>query len=144
MDRHNNLLTNPEDIANKIHIHQSISNRPKVPTCYYLLEHPPHCTCGVRQYPWHDLNGFIIDKRGTPETLLHHYFNKETYDICLKHLANNKIPGPDSISNAILKNMLQCSQNLLFLLFNHCYKQKQIPTSWKTNLTITRRNPCFL
>jgi len=25
---------------------------------------------------------------------------------------------------------------LLFLFFTHCYKQKQIPTSWKTSLTI--------
>jgi hypothetical protein len=26
--------------------------------------------------------------------------------------------------------------DLLFLLFQHCYKQQQIPTSWKTSLTI--------
>jgi hypothetical protein len=25
---------------------------------------------------------------------------------------------------------------LLFLFFKHCYKQKQIPASWKTNITV--------
>jgi len=126
MDRHNNLLTNPVDITNKIHIQQSISNIPTIPTCHYLPKHPPHCTCVVRQYPWHNLDGFNINKRGTLETLLHNYFNKETYDICLKHLANNKNPGPDLIPNTILKNMPQCFHNLLFLFSNHCYKHKQI------------------
>jgi hypothetical protein len=27
-------------------------------------------------------------------------------------------------------------QNLLYLFFKHCYKQQQIPQSWKTSLTI--------
>ena len=53
-DRQNNILTNPNDIANEIYMQQSISNRPTVPTCHYQNTHPPHCTCGVRQYPWHD------------------------------------------------------------------------------------------
>ena len=54
-DRHNHILTNPEDIAQEIYIQQSISNRPIVPTCHYQHTHAPYCTCGVRQYPWHDL-----------------------------------------------------------------------------------------
>jgi hypothetical protein len=54
-DEHNNILTNPIDIAKEIHKQQSISNRPTVPTCYYQPEHMPRCTCSVRQYPWHDL-----------------------------------------------------------------------------------------
>ena len=50
-DRNNNILTSAEDIANEIHIQQSISNRPTVPLCYFQPEHPPQCTCDVRQYP---------------------------------------------------------------------------------------------
>ena len=65
-DRNNNILTSPKDIANEIHIQQSISNRPTVPTCYYQPEHTYNCTCGVKQYPRHDLDGFIIDTRGDP------------------------------------------------------------------------------
>ena len=57
IDRQNNILTNPEDIASKIYTQQSISNHPTVPTCHYQNTHPLHCTCGVRQYPWHDLDG---------------------------------------------------------------------------------------
>ena len=63
-DRHSNILTDPEDIAQEIYIQQSINNRPTVPTCPYQNIHSPYCTCGVRQYPWHDLEGFTIDQRG--------------------------------------------------------------------------------
>jgi hypothetical protein len=63
-------------------------------------------------------------------------FDRNTYDLCLKYLGNNKAPGPDNIPNSILKNMPTQFHNLLYLLFHQCYKQQQIPTSWKTNLTI--------
>jgi hypothetical protein len=135
-NEYNTIITNPIDIANEIHKQQSISNRPTVPTCYYQPEHTPKCTCGVRQYPWHDLDGFVIEKRGNPQTPLHNYFDKITYDTCLKHLANNKTPGPDKIPNTILKNMPESFHKLLFLFFSQCYKQKQIPASWKISLTI--------
>ena len=111
MDRNNKILTNPVDIANEIHLQQSLNNRPTIPTCYFQPEHPLYCTCGVRQYPRHDLDGFVIDKRGNPQTPLHEYLNHETYDICLKHLANNKTPGPDKIPNVILKNMPESFHN---------------------------------
>ena len=62
-DKNNNILTSPEDIANEIHTQQSIRNRPTILTCYYQPEHTNTCICGVKQYPWHDLDGFIIDKR---------------------------------------------------------------------------------
>ena len=123
-DEHNKIITNPEDIANEIHKQQSISNRPTVPTCYYQSEHTPHCTCGVRQYPWHDLDGLVLDKRGDPQTPLHKHFDRETYDICFKNLVNNKTPGPDKIPNTILKNMPETFHTLLYLFFSHCYKQK--------------------
>jgi len=85
---------------------------------------------------WHDLDGFVIDKRGTPQTPLHKYFDQETYDLCLKHLSNNKAPGLDKIPNSILKNMPESFHKLLFLFFTHYYKQKQIPASRKLSLTI--------
>ena len=106
----------------------------------------PNCTCGVRQYPWHDLNGYIIDKRGDPQTPMYEYFDKETYDICLRNLANNKASGPDKIPNTILKNMPEVFHKLLFMFFSHCYKQ-QIPASWKISLTILlykKRDPSHL
>ena len=135
-DRHNQILTNLEDIAKEIYIQQSINNRPTVPTCKYLNTHPPYCTCGVRQYPLHDLEGFTIDQRGESQIPLHTYFDQATYDFCLKNLGNNRAPGPDKIPNSILKNMPPRFHKLLFLFFKHCYKQKQIPVSWKTNITV--------
>ena len=147
IDRQNNILTNPADIATEIYTQQSISNRPTVPTCHYQNTHSNTCTCGVRQYPWHDLNGYTIDKRGEPQTPLHTYFDQTTYDLCLKNLSNNKAPGPDKIPNSILKNMPPRFHKLLFLFFKHCYKQRQIPASWKTSLTVLlykKGNPSHL
>lgn len=76
------------------------------------------------------------DKRGNPQTPLHKYLDHETYDICLKHLANNKTTFPDKIPNAILRNMPESFHKLLFIFITHYYKQKQIPSSWKISLTI--------
>jgi hypothetical protein len=55
---------------------QSITNKPVVSTCYYQPDHDPECTCGVRQYPWHNLNEFIIDKCKEPNTPIQDYFDK--------------------------------------------------------------------
>jgi hypothetical protein len=63
-------------------------------------------------------------------------FDRNTYDLCLKYLGNNKAPGPDNIPNSILKNMPTQFHNLLYLVFHQCHKQQQIPASWKTSLTI--------
>jgi hypothetical protein len=135
-DRQNNILTNPKDIAEEIYIQQSILNQPTIPTCYHQPNHDEKCVCGVRQYPWHDLNGFVIEKRGEINASIVNTFDRTTYDLCLKYLGNNKAPGPYNIPNSILKNLPQQFHDLLFLMFQQCYKQQQIPTSWKTSLTI--------
>ena len=88
----NNILTNPEEIAHEIYVQQSISNMPTVPTCHYQPDHPQRYTCGVRQYPWHDIDGYTIEKRGESLISLHTYLDQETYDICLQQLANGKNP----------------------------------------------------
>ena len=131
-DRSNNILTNPQEI----HAQQSISNQPTVSTCHYQPDHTPQCICGVRQYPWHDLNGYNIEKRGDPTTPFHTYLDQAPYDICFKNLTNGKIPGPDIFPNSILKTMPPRFHKLLLIFFSHYYKQRQIFNSWKTNLTI--------
>jgi hypothetical protein len=135
-DKQGNILTNPKDIVEEIYIQQSILNQPAIPTCYHQPNHNPECTCGVRQYPWHDLDGFILEKRGETNASIANTFDQKTYDLCLKYLSNNKAPGPDNIPNFILKNMPTQFHNLLYLLFHQCYKQQKIPFSWKTSLTI--------
>jgi hypothetical protein len=146
-NRQGNILTNPKDIAEEIYIQQSILNQPAIPTCHHQPTHNQKCVCGVRQYPWHDLNGFVLEKCGDPHASISNAFDRITYDICLKYLGNNKAPGPDNIPNSILKNMPSQFHDLLFLLFKQCYKQQQIPTSWKTSLTILlykRSDPTIL
>jgi hypothetical protein len=107
-DRQNNILTNSKDIAEEIYIQQSILNQPTIPTCYHQPNHNPECVCGVRQYPWHDLNGYVLEKRGIENAFLANTFDRNTYDLCLKYLGNNKAPRPDIIPNSILK---KCQPN---------------------------------
>ena len=67
----------------------------------------------VRQYSWHDLDGYVMDKRGNPQTPIHKYLDQETYDMCLKHLANNKTSGLDKIPDAFMKNLPASFHKLL-------------------------------
>jgi hypothetical protein len=135
-DRQGNIQTNPKDIAEEIYIQQSILNQPSTPTCPHQTNHDPECICRVIQYPWHDLKGFILKKRGDINASIANTFNRNTYDLCLKNLSNNKAPSPNNIPNSVLKNMPIQYHDLLYLIFHQCYKQQQIPTTWKTSLTI--------
>lgn len=47
LDRNDDILTNPNDMANEIYIRQTTINRPQVPTYYYQLDHGPNCSCNV-------------------------------------------------------------------------------------------------
>jgi hypothetical protein len=102
-NRQGNILTNPEDIATEIYIQQSILNQPATPTCHHQPNHDSKCICGVWQYPWHDLDRFVLEKRGNINASFVDTFYRITYDLCLKYLGNNKAPGSDNISNSILK-----------------------------------------
>ena len=73
--------------------------------------------------------GYVLERRGFENASLANTFDKNTYDLCLKYLGNNKAPGPNNIPNSILKNMPTQFHNLLYLLFHQCYKQHQIPAS---------------
>ena len=120
----------------EMHIQKFHINKPTIPICYYQPNHQKNCTCVVRQYPWHDLDGYFIDKRGDANISLYIYFDYGIYSLCLKNLANGKIPRPDNIPNSILNHMPQNFHHMLYLFFIHCFKQRQIPPSWKTSLTI--------
>jgi hypothetical protein len=124
-NRQGNILTNPEDIAEEIYIQQSILNQPATPTCHHQPNHDQKCICGVRQYPWHDLNGFVLEKRGDINASISSTFDRITYDLCLKYLGNNKAPRPDNIPNSILKNMPNQFHDLLFLHSNNVIKNNK-------------------
>jgi hypothetical protein len=91
-ERQGNILTNPEDIVEEIYIQQSILNQPAIPTCHHQPTHNRECVCSVRQYPWHDLNRFVLEKRGDIHASIANTFDRITYDLCLKYLGNNKAP----------------------------------------------------
>jgi hypothetical protein len=78
----------------------------------------------------------VLEKQDETNASIVNTFDRTTYNLCLKYLGNNKAPGPDNIPNSIIKNLPQHFHDLLFLMFLQCYKQEQIPTTWKTSLTI--------
>ena len=55
----------------------------------------------------------------------------------VKKLKPNKTPGPDNISNEILKKFHECSPSTLFYLFNTCFKISVFPTRWKFARIVT-------
>jgi hypothetical protein len=89
-------------------------------TCHYQEDHPNQCTSAVKPYPWHDIDGFILEKRGTPNIPIHTYFTEEVYDLSKKYLANGKALGPDKIPNAILKHLTSQFHDLLYYFFLQC------------------------
>jgi hypothetical protein len=82
-DKQGNILTNPKDIAEEIYIQQSILNQPATPTYHHQPNHDQNCVCGVRQYPWHDLDGFVLEKHGETNASIANTFDRLTYDLCL-------------------------------------------------------------
>lgn len=54
----------------------------------------------------------------------------------LRDSQKGKTPGPDNIPNDIIKTLPPQWHDLLFLFFQHCYKQRGIPTYWKQNKII--------
>ena len=147
LDCNNNIFTHPSDISNEIFIQQSLTNAPTVTNCQYQTSQPPTCTCNIRQYPWHDISGFTLKQRGDPHIPISSYFDRNTYDICLKQLSKNKTPDPDKIPNSILQSLPHQFHTMLFLFFLHCYKHNTMPTSWKMNHTILlykKGNPTLL
>lgn len=55
----------PKILLTKFFIPQSINNQPFIPTSYCQPQHLFTCTCGVRQYPWHDLDSFTLETKKT-------------------------------------------------------------------------------
>ena len=74
LDKNNNIITHPTDIVDEVFIQQSTINAPTVKTCIHQPQHQSTCTCQVGQYPWHNLNGYILQKRGNPNTTISSLF----------------------------------------------------------------------
>ena len=51
LDKNNNIITYPIDIADEIFIQQSTTNAQTIKTCNHQLQHNFDYTCLVRQYP---------------------------------------------------------------------------------------------
>ena len=100
-----------------------------------------------REYPWQPragqakpLDGFTLETQASnllvkPE-LLGQISNREIFDRCLKHAANHRAPGPDTVPNEVLKHApahLKEVINSLFIII--CITQKT-PPSWLQSTTV--------
>ena len=130
------IITKSEEIARKIYITQQKSFQRQAPLCDDITDHPSTCLCAVRKYPWHLHQGIILEKKGNSNTQISNHFTREVYDCCIKRLTKGKTPGPDNIPNDIIKALPTPWQNLLYLFFKQCYKQRKIPKYWKHSKTI--------
>ena len=63
-----------------MHIQQSHIKKPTIPTCYYQPNDQQNCTCAIRQYSWHNLDGYIINKTGDANISFHTYFDYGIYN----------------------------------------------------------------
>lgn len=96
--------------------------------CEDTIDHPNECMCTIRKYHWHTQNGIILDRRGHPNTQISNQFTWEVYDNCLRRLTRAKVARPDNIPNDIIKILPTQCHDLIFFIFQQCYKQREIPT----------------
>lgn len=54
----------------------------------------------------------------------------------IKTLKNDKAPGPDGLTNEVLKSGDFTLCQVLANLFNECFKKREVPNQWKTSSTI--------
>lgn len=60
---------------------------------------------------------------------------------CILNLKTRKAPGPDNISNLLIKNLPQKSIVLLTKIFNTCFTLNYFPSVWKTAKVIPIHKP---
>jgi hypothetical protein len=68
---------------------QTNNSKPTANLCYQQPNENSMYTLAVIQYPWHNIDGYILEKRGIPKIPSHKYFTKEVYDLSKKHLCNS-------------------------------------------------------
>ena len=103
--------------------------------------------CAIHKYLWHTNKDIILEKRGPQNTQISKQFIPEVYDSCIKRPTRGKAPEPNNISNDIIKSLPSQWYDLLFLFFQHCYKQKEISSYWKQSKTILlhkKKNPIYI
>ena len=50
----------------------------------------------------------------------------------MKKLKSRKSPGPDGITNEMLRNLGTVSKQVLLVLFNKTWREGKLPTAWRT------------
>ena len=51
--------------------------------CQHATTNQSNAHVGVKQYPWHNLHGYAIEKQGESLIPLYAYLDQETYDNAL-------------------------------------------------------------
>jgi len=72
----------------------------------------------------------IHDKEADPVELDDEFTLQQLEKVC-SHLLNNKAPGPDGISNLLIKNMPAEFRRVLLFAYNFSWEHGELPASWK-------------
>ena len=86
------------------------------------------------------------------DTLVEQYLASECNDITpiiepyeiknyLKYTKNNKAPGPNEITNFVLKKLPVEYLKIIANIFNACFKLKYFPKKWKTAIILVFQKP---
>lgn len=131
VDKDENFATHLDEIAKVIHSIQEEPFHRQTPLYSNLADHPNECTCAVQQYPRQTKDGFILEKRSSPQPLmLASLFTRIIHNTCLKNLSKGKSLGPYGIHNHILEALPNSLHDMMYLFFLQCYYQQAIPKDW--------------
>jgi hypothetical protein len=100
----------------------------------YHIERHPLLSFAEPPYPWH--------KRHQRQHTLYHYLARgHCTKACQKSSTGSKAPGPDAISNVILKFLPDSTHDFVFTIFKVTAKHNYTPKKWWISNTNLIYNP---
>jgi len=68
-------------------------------------------------------------------------FSIEEILVAVRSLPNNKAPGPDEVTNEIIKVAVSCDSHKFHRAMNSCLQGSRFPTRWKHGKLVLIRKP---
>ena len=130
------ITTDPHDISNYITEYFTDKMRPPSPKEEIL-----NYDSALRDCPWEDPKNpdyYHISTKVSPhrrvrvDNLINDLVE---FRHCLKHLPQNKAPGPDLVINEVIQAMPDSFHDTLFYLFQIMWAAARTPTDWKLSYT---------
>ena len=133
-DREGSLTTEPEKIKEVVgQFYRDLLAPPKgCKTGKYLPEDAP------RDYPWKTgLDAFVLESAAPSRTFLREKMEDDTlFREVLNTLSTGKAPGPDQVTNEVIKMLPDEALDCIKLLFRVMWATGVTPNAWKPSNTV--------